>query len=111
MFEIGRDGVETHGEIAGKYCSNHGKVSYSFTADGRILYGSGFCPVNCDKVAIGSPITVTYARRNPANSRCDTAEQAESRPGNNYAELIIITIPHNSGRSQPTLNGYEHLPL
>ena len=29
---------------------------------------------------------------NPTNSRCDTAEQAESRPDNNYMMLIIITI-------------------
>ena len=92
LLEIARDGVETHGEIVGKYCSNHGEMSYSFTVNERKFYGSGFCPVDCDKVAIGSPISVTYARRNPTNSRCDTAEQAESRPGNNYTMLIILTI-------------------
>ena len=67
-------------------------MSYSFTVNEKKFYGSGFCPVACDKVTIGSPISVTYARRNPTNSRCDTAEQAESRPGNNYTTLIIITI-------------------
>jgi hypothetical protein len=92
LLEIARDGVETHGEIVGKYCSNHGEMSYSFAVNERKFYGSGFCPVDCNKVAIGFPISVTYARHNPANSRCDTAEQAESRPNGNYTMLIIIAI-------------------
>ena len=92
LLEIARDGVETRGEIVGKYCRNHGEMSYSFTVNEKKFYGSGFCPVSCDQAAIGSPISVTYARRNPTNSRCDTAEQAESRPGNNYTMLIILAV-------------------
>ena len=92
LLEIAGDPVGTTGVISGKNCSNHGEMSYSFTVSEKKYYGSGFCPVDCGRAAIGAPLSVTYARRNPANSRCDTAEQAESRPGNNYTTLIIIAV-------------------
>ena len=87
-IEIERDGVETRGEIVGKYCSNHGEVSYAFTVNDTKFHGSGFCSLNCDNVAVGSPISITYARGNPTNSRCANSEQG----GNNYTTLIIIVV-------------------
>jgi hypothetical protein len=92
LQEIAGDAVESQGLIVGKNCSNHGEISYSFTVSEKKYFGSGFCPVDCGKAANGAPISVTYARHNPSNSRCDTAEQAESRPGNNYTTLIIAAV-------------------
>jgi hypothetical protein len=67
-------------------------MSYTFTVSERKFDGSGFCPVDCEKAAIGSPVSVTYARHDPTISRCDTPLQAEGRPGNNYTTLIVIAI-------------------
>lgn len=81
------------GTINNKNCSNAGLVYYTFNADGKEYRGtSNACVASCAKATMGEKVMVTYARANPQNSICGSAEQAASRFDANYYALLLVGL-------------------
>ena len=56
------------GKIHSKYCNNHGQTFYDFELEGKVYLGSSGSvgQVACEKLKIGSPVTVYYNPDNPS---------------------------------------------
>lgn len=77
-------------KIVKKHCENHGKLSYSYTVDGRIYQGVGTTEKSCYDSTVGDEINIFYSSEKPKLSSSDSLESWQGRIASNLMLLSLF---------------------
>ena len=79
----------TSAKIVKKHCENHGRLTYSYTVNGRVYQGLGAIEKSCYDTTVGDGINIFYSSEKPNLSRSDSLESWQSMI---TSKLVVLSL-------------------